>query len=145
MRMGYDLSFGIQWQAHAVLVYLVQNFSFEDRPHCIMNTSPWYNGRECGVCVSLWIHGKNHHIAWFEHRNSDNLCALAWESPCDINPPTAHDCEIAYNGKDKWHADFSCNCGEIWAMAEWVHEKLESIIKAELAAREAAPAPVSDR
>jgi hypothetical protein len=54
-----------------------------------VNIARWENCREQGYVVSLRTkdYSKQLNIAWFEHRNSDNICAIEWEQ-CTINSPT---------------------------------------------------------
>ncbi len=73
-------------QAAALLTALSRyDISLPERFY--ITTSPYCNCREMGFVISL--HGWNPvvqvNIAFFEHRNSDNLCAIKWEGSTNIN------------------------------------------------------------
>ncbi len=69
--------------------------------------TPWQNGREQGFVVSVSERHKNEwaNVAFFEHRNSDSLCAVDWRggSPY-LNGFTVEDIPEA-NYKDKWDVE----------------------------------------
>jgi hypothetical protein len=131
-----DRSFNIGNQALAVMNYLDVSSDFLPYENgrymgADFNTKPWYNGRERGVVVSMSINfAKTLHIAFFEHRNSDTICALKWETdrPYFNHPledPNIFD--IAYGGKEKtkWDTSFSVSPGEAGKMAHWIYEQFE--------------------
>ena len=95
-----------------------------------LETKPWYNGRERGFVVSMSRKfGRNIHIAVFEHRNSDDICALKWETEKPYWNHPLEDPNIfekAYSGKTKWDVAFTVKSGEIGKMADWVYKELKN-------------------
>ena len=133
-----DTTFGLNNQALAVLYFLngrKLNLEKGDRPH--LKTAPWYNGRERGFVLSvhpIMAHSKPLlHIAVFEHRNGDGMCALRWENPqWNINPPTIEsDGKLAYPTDNKYDdIAFQVEHGEVGKMAEWVFDQVQDCIDA---------------
>ncbi len=88
----------------------------------------WHNGREQGYVISLRSldYTKQLNIAFFEHRNSDSICAIEWQQ-LTMNPPTIESMETGGTiYKDKWDTSHSVDYGEAAAMADWVYERLTS-------------------
>lgn len=44
-----------------------------------IETKPYGNCREQGFVIVVHANSKVHNLAFFEHRNSDEICALRWE------------------------------------------------------------------
>jgi len=147
MNRIIDRNFGINYQAMAVLSYLEgmePDFAdYENGYKVNFKTVPWYNGRESGFCVSMqeqlykgnWIH-----IAVFEHRNSDSICALVWETKTSYwNHPLEDEniFDAAYKGTSKYDVAFSVSPGEIGAMADFVYAQLSKFYKSSKAEGEA--------
>jgi hypothetical protein len=87
--------------------------------------APWYNGRERGIVI--YLNNRNHtdqiNIAVYEHRNSDNICALMWRQYTGINPPNlAILPEDVF--KDKWDVTESWSYYKAVDAAQWVVEQL---------------------
>lgn len=133
-RIG-DVSLNINHQAWAVLHYLAgrePDFAeYKDGYYAIwLETAPWYNGRERGFVISMAksIGGKAIHIAFFEHRNSDSICALRCvTSDFGMNPPTLQSHGEAFYPTDNKFDDiaFSVGPGEIGKMADWIYDQLK--------------------
>lgn len=125
---------GINAQAQAVLI-LLNGMNCDRLQNRNMQTTTWYNGRERGLCfyVDDFVKRKRRCVAVFEHRNSDDLCALKWEDDININPPLSNleTFERAYKGGNKHNIDFSVGWGEIGKMAMWVRAQLLLIRKEE--------------
>ena len=84
----------------------------------------WENCREQGYVVSLHSedYSKQINIAWFEHRNSDEICAIKWEQ-VTINTPSINTIpETEY--KNKWDVSFTVGYGEVTKMADWINDEL---------------------
>ena len=136
-----DFTFGINNQALAVMHMLDRAPDFADYKdgfyQTYIKTVPWYNGRESGFVVSMKEHyydGKCLHIAVFEHRNSDGLCALRWYTDSFyFNHPLEDKniFDVAYGGENKTKYDlaFTVNYGECGKMADWVYSQLEEHYK----------------
>lgn len=122
---------GANHQARAVLCYL-QGFSVEEswnkefsRYEAEPNVSRWENCREQGYVITMRAkNGKCVNIAFFEHRNSDEICAIKWTQSL-INAPTIDTAE--YGGavyKDKWDVSKSVKPGQIDEMSQWISDEL---------------------
>lgn len=85
----------------------------------------WYNGRERGYVVMLHSidYKRRLNIAFFEHRNSDSICAVKWEQT-GLNPPTINDAEFGDIYKDKYDVSHSVNYSESTKMADWIMKQL---------------------
>ena len=86
----------------------------------------WENCREQGYILSMraqdWNKGQLH-IAFFEHRNSDELCAIKWNKT-SMNTPTINDVpEDAF--PDKWTHAHEEKYGNVRQMAHWIFVQFE--------------------
>lgn len=131
-----DFNYGVKNQARSVMQMLDREPDFADYENGYymvrITTRPWYNGRECGFVVSMKRDNaqkaKCLHIAVFEHRNSDNICALKWVTDSDYWNHPLEDPNIfdkAYQGKDKYDVAYTVPYGESGKMAQWVYEQME--------------------
>lgn len=122
---------GANRQARAVMCML-QDFSIEsswDSERRIYKAEPriarWENCREQGYVITLWSENRKRLcIAFFEHRNSDSICAIKWEQE-GINSPTIDTAN--FNGacyRDKWDVSKSVLAGGIAEMADWITEEM---------------------
>ena len=125
-----DMSFGLNHQAVRVARQLAKT-KIAVPGYIQMRTSPWYNGREKGVVISVGHFtgdGGVLHIAFFEHRNSDEIHACKWIDKWDVNPPNTDDgdsLKLAYPSNSKNDTAFFVEHGEINEMAEWIKEQVE--------------------
>lgn len=113
-------------QARAVLAML-SHFTIESswnptthRYDAEINVGRWENCREQGYILSLvapW--SKQLNIAFFEHRNSDSICAIKWEqfSMTSITIDTAVFGDVY---KTKWDVSHTVDYGHIVEMVEWI-------------------------
>lgn len=110
---------GANHQARAVLSYL----SAEDFGATNPTVARWENCREQGYVISLRSTDRQLNIAFFEHRNTDNICAVKWEQVTD-EPPTIKTAEFGDIYKNKY--DLSCEFpwGEVTKMALWIYGEL---------------------
>lgn len=87
--------------------------------------SRWENCREQGYVV--YMRGKNStsqlNIAFFEHRNSDNICAVMWEQ-VTLNAPTIESAVFGDVYKDKSDVSFRLEYGRYLEMAQWIKDQL---------------------
>jgi hypothetical protein len=125
---------GVDPQSAAVLAYLRGREGVEssyDFDRIVYVAEPevyeWHNGRENGYVVSLRGPGYSRqlNVAFFEHRNSDVLCALVFEATT-MNPPTLDDLPAAhpYHG-NKYAVDHQVSYGHAADMADWIMDQLE--------------------
>lgn len=122
---------GANSQAQAVLAYLRGNSGIEcswDRESGQYLAEPevdrWHNGRERGYVVHMRGHMYNNqiNIAFFEHRNSNAICAVMFEA-FTMNPPTLADIpEGVY--LDKSDTSYDVGYGEAAKMANWINQQL---------------------
>lgn len=124
---------GANYQAKCVLFYLQNNDSLiesswndEFREYdAEVNISRWENCREQGYVLMLKNKkSKQLNIAFFEHRNSDNICAIKWHENT-INAPTIESAN--FNGEcysnDKYDTSFSVLHMQIQEIGDWIKEQ----------------------
>jgi len=92
--------------------------------------APWYNGRERGIVI--YMKDKQYkeqiNIAIYEHRNSDNICALMWVQNTVINPPCLATLpEMVL--ETKWDVDKTWSYRDAVDAADWVVEELNKFWK----------------
>jgi len=86
----------------------------------------WENCREQGYVLMLSTkdYSKQLNIAFFEHRNSDQICAIKWEQRT-MNAPTIETAEFGGQCyEDKWDTSHEVKYNEHYKMAEWIEEEL---------------------
>jgi len=124
---------GANYQARAVLAYLQQygsigeswNEEYEDYDANV-EIGRWENGREQGYIVSLRDQKdfKQLNIAFFEHRNSDQICAIKWHQN-SFNSITINTAKFPENiYQDKWQLSHIVGYGNVVEMADWIWEQL---------------------
>ena len=125
-------------QAKAVRAYLAMRDGIEEswsaewrRYQAEPKISRWENGREQGYVV--WMKGVKHNrqinIAFFEHRNSDEICAIEWEQ-LTMNAPTIDSAVFGEIYKDKYDVSHRVGPGLPMEMADWIFERLTEFWKA---------------
>lgn len=125
---------GANAQAQATLAYLkyhlgdgIESSWNSERKEYEANPkiSRWENCREQGYVVILKSQdfAKQLNIAFFEHRNSDNICAVKWEQ-VTINSPTIDTAKFGNIYKDKYDVSKSLAYNEAFEMAKWIFEQL---------------------
>lgn len=119
---------GASKQARAVLCF-VQDFTIEESWHsdhkkylASPNVARWENCREQGYIISLRSkdYSKQLNIAFFEHRNSDSICAIKWEQ-VSLNSLTIDTAD--FNGQcysDKYDVSHRVKYGQVSDMADWI-------------------------
>lgn len=128
---------GSNYQARAVLAYLQSHDRIEsswDKESKRYLAEPevdrWHNCREQGYVVSLKLYDsqcKQINIVFYEHRNSDSICALVFEG-LYLNPPTIDNLpEGVY--KDKYDYTHSVEYGKPAEMAAWIMQQLETFYR----------------
>lgn len=119
-------------QAEAVKAYLGAydgvdgSYDKEVHEYAPVSIGQWHNCRERGYVVMFRNkQTKQLNIAFFEHRNSDEICAIAWEQST-INPPTIETAKFGNVYKDKYDVSHSVGYGNAADMAAWIMERLEA-------------------
>ena len=126
MNLKNYLQDGAGYQARAVLMHL-QGCTYDMN----VEVGRWENGREQGYIVRIpaksWV-GPYLNIAFFEHRNSDEICILRWHQT-DINMPNITNATFEYDGKkfydSKYDVTKSWACYSYREAAEWIAEELK--------------------
>jgi hypothetical protein len=124
---------GANWQAQAVACYLNHQDGLEgswDDAKCGYTAKPiisrWENCREQGYVISMRApNSKQINIAFFEHRNSDQICTIKWEQNT-INAPTIDTAKFGDVYKDKWDVSASFGYAEIVKAGDWIKGQLEA-------------------
>ena len=127
---------GANYQAQAVLAFVRRgevecSYNKEERIYeAEPKVSRWENCREQGYVISLRSkdYQRQLNIIFFEHRNSDSICAVKWEQTT-LNSPTIDTAQFGDVYKDKYDTSFSVGYGEILKMANWIGEELENFWK----------------
>lgn len=125
---------GADYQARATLMFLQRYSNIESswnkEYRCYdaeIKVARWENCREQGYIVSLLSKkfggGQQLNIAFFEHRNSDDICAVKWEQT-SINTITIDTAVFGDVYKDKYDTSHSVGYGKAYEMAEWIAEQL---------------------
>lgn len=128
MKLNDYMNDGANYQAQCVLACLRNNtieesYNAEHSEYdAQIDIGRWENCREQGYVAMLYIGGHQLNIAWFEHRNSDGICALEWEQTT-INAPTIDTAEFGNVYKDKWDVSKSVGCYEFIKMRDWIMER----------------------
>jgi len=126
MTISQYLNDGANYQAQAVLAFLRKG-RYNREPY----VDRWINGRETGYVCSLRSEdfSRQLNIAFFEHRNSDQICAVKWEQ-CTLNPPTIDTAEFNGVYSSKWDVSNTVSYGNVVEMAEWIIAELNSFYDA---------------
>jgi len=130
-RLINYLNDGANHQAKAVLAF-IQDITIEESWNekkrdydAEINVARWENCREQGYV--LMLRSKNYcrqlNIAFFEHRNSDAICAVKWEQST-MNTPNISDAKFGNVYKDKYDVSHTVNYGQVLEMAEWIEKTL---------------------
>ena len=125
---------GANNQARAILAALQYQIgdgieaSWSDQFKCYMadiKVARWENCREQGYVVYLRdsTAQKQLNIAFFEHRNSDSICAVMWEQ-ITTNAPNIDSAIFGDVYKDKFDVSYELDYGRYYDMACWVKEQL---------------------
>lgn len=123
---------GANYQAKAVLAFVQINgdiessWDSEEKKYIAEpKVARWENCREQGYIISLKTkdYSKQLNIAFFEHRNSDDICAVKWEQN-SMNTITIDNAEFGDVYKDKYDTSFDVRYGEVVKMADWITKEL---------------------
>lgn len=126
------LNDGANHQAQAVLCFL-RNLEIKEsynetqkRYEAEPKVARWENCREQGyvLCMRNNNYAKQINIAWFEHRNSDSICAVKWEQTT-TNSPTIESAVFGDVYKKKYDVSHEEGYGRVEAMASWISNELK--------------------
>jgi hypothetical protein len=125
---------GAKAQAKGVLAYLQQPDGIE-KSYCDEEKrylaepkiSRWENCREQGYVIYMRSRNmdKQINIAFFEHRNSDEICAIKWEQ-LSTNAITIDTMKTKDVYNTKWDISHSVPYGQVSEMADWIYKELET-------------------
>jgi hypothetical protein len=122
---------GANYQARAVMCFLQRDCDIEEswnerhgKYDNVINIARWENCREQGYIVSMVSadYKSQLNIAFFEHRNSDEICAVKWEQT-SMNTITIDTAEFGDVYKDKYDVSKSVSWGEVKKMADWIKQQ----------------------
>lgn len=128
---------GANFQAQAVLAFVRSGCDIEEswsdkfkKYEAKIKVGRWENCREQGYVLSMLTRNykKQLNIAFFEHRNSDDIEAVKWEQT-SINSLTIDTAKFGEIYKDKYDTSFSARCGEISKMSDWIIEQFTEFWK----------------
>lgn len=123
---------GANSQARGVLMFLQPFIDIEkswdnERKEYLADprVARWENCRDQGYVISMRTkHMRNQiNIAFFEHRNSDSICAVKWDQ-VTTNAPTIDTAKFGNIYKDKYDVSFQVGYGEVTKMADWIIKEL---------------------
>ena len=130
-KLNQYLADGASCQSRAVMAYLQTPSGIEEswsdefkRYMAEPSIARWENCREQGYVVSM--RSENHkqiNIAFFEHRNSDSICAVMWGQN-STNSPTIETAVFGNTYKDKYDVSHDVRYGEALEMSDWIFEQL---------------------
>jgi len=120
-------------QARAVLAYIqsyegIENSFDSDKNQFVARPTiaRWENCREQGYVISMNSHDytRQINIAFFEHRNNDNIVSVKWEQ-VTLNSPNINTAEFGNIYKTKYDVSCTKPYGKASEMADWIIHKLE--------------------
>ena len=116
---------GANHQTKAVLAYLSQWDSERKQYLAEPKVARWENCREQGYVVSIRSqdYSRQFNVIFFEHRNSDSICAVKWEQ-CSTNSPTINTADFGKTYKNKYDVSFEVGYGEVVKMSDWIWSEL---------------------
>ena len=123
---------GANYQAQGVLAFLKnhtieESWNTEKRKYdAEPRVSRWENCREQGYVIMMRSkdYSRQLNIAFFEHRNSDQICAVKWEQTT-MNAPTIDNAKFGDVYKDKYDVSHTVGYGEVAKMADWIAKQLD--------------------
>ena len=121
---------GANYQARSILMFL-QSTRIEEswndeteRYDAETKVARWENGREQGYIISLVNKKRKQlNIAFFEHRNCDDIYAIKWEQN-SINTLTIDNAEFGDVYRSKYDKSYSVDYGKVCKMAKWINKQL---------------------
>jgi hypothetical protein len=124
-KLSNYLQDGANYQARGVLMFL-QNIHVNNDNDNNVEVARWENCREQGYIVSLRNddYTRQINIAFFEHRNSDDICAVKWEQ-ISMNSLTIDSAEFGDVYTTKHDVSHSVSWGEVKRMSDWIGNELE--------------------
>jgi hypothetical protein len=90
----------------------------------------WSNGREQGYVV--WLEndeGSQMNIAFFEHRNSDQICAVKWIQNIEFESPTIDNAKFGDVYKNKYDVSKSVGWRQYALMSDWILKQFKEHLK----------------
>lgn len=126
---------GANWQAQGVLAYLrnqreyilEETWSKDDGRYTTdVSVGRYENCREQGYVFSVCYKCRQRNYAVYEHRNSDELCVVAFDG-LTINTPTLElVCEAM--GGSKWNYTKAFPCGRIVECGDYIVDGMKKFI-----------------
>lgn len=121
------LNDGANWQAQCVLMYLRANIGSMD----IMNiyVGRYENGREQGYIFSVRNEPleTQRNYAVYEHRNSDQLCIVRFDTELTVDTPSKQKVWDAMQD-NKWNYTKAFGCGDIEQCGEYIINDMKQFL-----------------
>lgn len=130
-ELKHYLEDGANYNARAVMCLLQGRLPEIEERFRQPKIARWENCREQGYVIMVKNSGysKQLNIAWFEHRNSDGICAIKWEEHT-MNSPTIDTAKFGDTVyKDKYDVSHSVRYNECYQMAEWIRDEIKSFLE----------------
>ena len=132
MGLKVDKKCGMNTQAWMFLQYLSErefDISAEESANAWLSVSPYSNCRERGFVLTLKRTGEEYlQFAFYEHRNSDDLCCVKWEGRGNITGGFTPDDipEGVFNSKH----DYAKSWGymQLCDAFEWLEDQIKTAI-----------------
>ena len=134
-ELKYDNQDGANWQARAVLGYLQSYQLFPDKVYSNENhefiaqafVGRFENCREQGYVLSVRYRWYQKNYAFYEHRNCDRLCIVAFEMNT-INTPSTKDVLDNFKSNSSSGYDVSFEFGHIIECGDWIIDDIAKFV-----------------
>ena len=123
-RIENYLNDGANWQAQCVLMYLRANIG-----NMHVYVGRYENGREQGYIfvVRNELAGTQRNYAVYEHRNSDQLCIVKFDTRLTFDTPSKQKVWDAMQD-NKWNYTKAFGCGDIEKCGEYIINDMKQIL-----------------
>lgn len=127
---------GANWQAQSVLAYLrvAKNKSIDKAWNkeykcydASVEVGRYENWREQGYIFSVRYKCEQRNYCVYEHRNSDDLCVVAFDA-MTLNTPT-NDMVFKAMGDDKYNYTKAFPCGQIMECGDYILDDIKKFIE----------------
>ena len=118
---------GSDHQSRAVLshVQLCMEYFYAQRDNEEINISRWENGREQGYVIWATCKSEQINIAFFQHRNSDDIHCVVWNQKT-MNAPNIETSKMGDIYKNKDDTTFRVKCYKYAEMGDYIYDRLIS-------------------
>jgi len=114
---------GANYNARAVMCLLQGRL--DPDIHDKVNIARWENFREQGYVIYVSNGKEQINIAFFEHRNSDEICAVKWIQDITMNSPTIDTAKFGDVYKDQYDTTYEVDSDGAYQMCQWVLNEID--------------------